>query len=47
MRFLMELSYAKKAQDFWQGDVSNNEIRLFPTIYDSPSEPERITYTYW
>ena len=47
MRFLMELSYAKKAQDFWQGDVSNSEIRMFATIYDSPSEPERVTYTYW
>ena len=46
MRFLMELSYAKKAQDFWQGDVSNSEIRMFPTIFDSPSGPERITYTY-
>jgi hypothetical protein len=20
---------------------------MFPTIYDSPSDPERITYTYW
>ena len=39
MRFLMELSYAKKAQDFWQGDVSNSEIRMFPTIFDSPNEP--------
>lgn len=42
----MELSYAKKAQDFWIGDVSNNEMRIFPTIYDSPKDPDRVTYTY-
>jgi hypothetical protein len=22
-------------------------MRMFPTIYDSPNAPERITYTYW
>ena len=42
----MELSYAKKAQDFWAGDVTNSEMRMFPTIYDAPNAPERITYTY-
>ncbi len=47
MKFLMELSFAKKAQDFWVGDVSNSEMRMFPTIYDSPKAADRITYTYW
>lgn len=28
MKFLIDLSYAKKAQDFWAGDVSNHEIRM-------------------
>jgi hypothetical protein len=23
------------------------EIRSFPTVFDSPNEPERLTYTYW
>jgi hypothetical protein len=46
MKFLVELAYAKKAADFWEGDVSSVEIRSFPTIFDSPDAPERIQYTY-
>ena len=46
MKFLIELAYAKKAQDFWSSDVSNNEIRMSPTMFDSPRDDERITYTY-
>lgn len=45
-KYLIELAYAKRANDFFEGDVSNNEITSFPTVYDTPKGPERITYTY-
>jgi hypothetical protein len=46
LKFLMELSYAKKAWGFFAEDVSNVEIRAFPTIWDGPNNPETVTYTY-
>lgn len=45
--YLMQLAYAKRASDFFEGDVSNNEILSFPTQFDTPKAAERITYTYW
>lgn len=47
MHFLVELAYHKKARGFLREDVSNVEIRSFPTTYDSPNDPETVTYTYW
>lgn len=44
--FLTELSYYKKARGFFREDVSNNEIRSFPTTFDSPADPESVTLTY-
>jgi hypothetical protein len=44
--FLVELSYHKKAKGFWRENHSNNEIRMFPTTFDSPNDPETVTYTY-
>jgi len=46
MRFLVELGYAKKANDLWDEDYKSVEIRSFPTIFDSPNAPERHQYTY-
>lgn len=46
LAFLVELSYHKKARDFFQEDVSNIEINSFPTIYDAPNAPENITLPY-
>ena len=46
LKYLVELSYAKRAHDFYQEDTSWVEIRAYPTVFDSPSDPERITYTY-
>lgn len=34
--FLMELAYARRANDTWEGDHSNIELQLQPTRYDSP-----------
>lgn len=46
LKYLVELAYAKRAHDFFQEDTSSVEIRSFPTVFDSPTAPERITYTY-
>ena len=46
MHFLVELAYHKKARGFLREDVSNVEIRSFPTTFDSPNDPETVTYTY-
>jgi hypothetical protein len=46
LKYLIELAYSKRAHDFFQEDASSVEIRSYPTIFDSPSNPERITYTY-
>lgn len=46
LKYLIELAYSKRAHDFFQEDTSSVEIRSAATVYDSPSEPERITYTY-
>lgn len=46
LKYLIELAYAKRSHDFYQEDASSVEIRSFPTVFDSPSEPERTTYTY-
>lgn len=47
LNFLVELSYQKKAKNFFHSDVSNIEIQSFPNVFDSPSAPENITLTYW
>ncbi len=47
LKYLVELAYAKRSHDFYQEDTSSVEIRSFPTVFDSPNEPERLTYTYW
>lgn len=44
--FLLELAYVKRANDYWEGDHSNLEIKSFPTVYDTPKAAERITFTY-
>ena len=44
--FLMELNYMRKANRFNMKSVSNAEMRRRPTIYDSPEENDRRTYTY-
>ena len=46
LKYLIELAYAKRANHFWQEHTSSVEIRSFPTVFDSPNEPERTTYTY-
>lgn len=46
LKYLVELAYSKRAHDFFQEDTSSVEIRSFPTVFDSPSAPERVTYTY-
>jgi hypothetical protein len=46
LKYLVELAYAKRSHDFYQADTSSVEIRSFPTVFDSPNEPERVTYTY-
>lgn len=45
-KYLIELAYAKRANDFFEGDISNNEITSYPTIFDNPKNAERTTYTY-
>jgi hypothetical protein len=45
-KYLIELAYNKRANNFFEGDYSNKEILSLPTVYDTPKAPERITYTY-
>jgi hypothetical protein len=45
-KYLIELAYNKRANNFFEADYSNKEILSFPTVYDTPKAPERITYTY-
>jgi hypothetical protein len=45
MEFLMELAFAKSANDFSIGDHSNVELRTPPTTYDNP-DINRKVYHY-
>lgn len=45
MEFLMELAYAKSANDFNIADKSNVEIRSGPTTFDNP-DLNRKVYHY-
>lgn len=42
----MELAYAKQANDTFEGDWSNREINVFPTVFDTPNKAGRKTKTY-
>lgn len=44
--FLMELTYAKQANDTFEDDWRNTEIQAYPTIYDTPNKSKRKTYSY-
>ncbi len=44
--FLMEIAYAKRAANFHEGDHFNIELKMFPTVFDTPKKAERRTYTY-
>jgi len=44
--FLMELAYVKRANDTFDEEHANHEMKLIPTIYDTPKEAERKTLTY-
>jgi hypothetical protein len=53
--FLMELAckleyiiilVARRANDTWESDHSNMELRMLPTVYDSPKRADRNTLTY-
>lgn len=44
--FLLELHYIRKANHFDFSKISNLEMRRIPTVYDSPLENDRRTYTY-
>ena len=44
--FLMELAFAKRANDYFEGDYASHEIQIFPTAYDNPKQAERKTLTY-
>jgi hypothetical protein len=44
--FLLELNYAKKANDTFTADWANMEIKAFPTVYDTPQKADRKTKTY-
>jgi len=44
--FLMELHYAKQANDTFMEDRPGQELNTFPTVYDTPGKIDRKTYTY-
>lgn len=43
---LMQLSYAKQAEDVFKGDHISKEIQSFPMLFDTSNAPERLTFTY-
>eukprot|EP01016_Furgasonia_blochmanni_P012987 TRINITY_DN1654_c0_g1_i11.p1 TRINITY_DN1654_c0_g1~~TRINITY_DN1654_c0_g1_i11.p1 ORF type:complete len:251 (-),score=91.35 TRINITY_DN1654_c0_g1_i11:225-977(-) len=44
--FLMELAFAKKANDTFVEDHQNWETRLLPTVWDTPNKAEKKVLTY-
>jgi len=44
--FLMELAYAKQANDTFEEDWSNRELTAVPTVYDTPNKAGRKTKVY-
>lgn len=44
--FLMELHYAKQANDWFPEDAHNYEMMLFPTTYDAPKPGNNEVLTY-
>ncbi len=44
--FLMELAYAKRANDTFEEDWSNRELTATPTVYDTPNKAGRKTKIY-
>jgi hypothetical protein len=42
----MEIAYAKRSANFHEGDYFNTELKMFPTVFDTPKKAERRTYTY-
>ena len=46
MRRGLELAYIRRAKDWHHGDYSNIKLKMEPTIWDTPKQPERVTYTY-
>ena len=54
--FLMELAcnikyiyilVARRANDTWESDHNNLELKSLPTVYDSPVRADRNKLTYW